>query len=106
MVVQVFVPDPRQFPRTIASTPAPPCTKFINARLTHGCCRFDHCEIGILHLRLLSGILFILSLALPGTAQAPSTEEQQYFFSVLPLIERGDLTKAEEQILAGLQRYT
>ena len=57
-------------------------------------------------MRLLAGILFILILALPGRAQAPSAEEQQYLFSVLPLIERGDLTKAEDQIFAGLERYS
>jgi len=46
-----------------------------------------------------------VALAVHGRAQAPSTEEQQYLFSVLPLIDRGELARAEEQLAVGIERY-
>jgi tetratricopeptide (TPR) repeat protein len=48
---------------------------------------------------------FLWVLAVNGGAQAPSAEEQQYLFSILPLIDRGDLSKAEDQLTAGIERY-
>ncbi len=38
-------------------------------------------------------------------AQVPTSEEQQYLFSVLPLIEKGQLAQAEEQLRAGIKLY-
>jgi tetratricopeptide (TPR) repeat protein len=61
--------------------------------------------VGNLGVRLLAGVLFILVLAFRGGAQAPSTEEQRYLFSALPLIDSGELSKAEEQLLGGIERY-
>src|SRR5690349_11595378 len=61
--------------------------------------------IGKFRVRLLAGILCTLVWALEGVAQPPSTDEQQYLFSVLPLIERGDLAKAEAQLIEGTGRY-
>ena len=63
--------------------------------------------MGKLRVRLSAGILFTFTLvwALQGRAQAPSADEQQYLFSVLPLIERGDLAKAEAQLIEGIDRY-
>src|SRR5690242_11010634 len=51
---------------------------------------------------LLAGIFLVL---VECRAQAPSNEEQQYFFSVLPLIEQGKLNQAEDQLVSGLERY-
>jgi tetratricopeptide (TPR) repeat protein len=73
--------------------------------LTRNSSRFDDCEIGKRRVRLLAGILLTLSLAFQGGAQTPSAEEQRYLLSVLPFIERGELAKAEEQLLAGLSQY-
>ena len=56
-------------------------------------------------MRLVAGGLFILILGLTGRAQGPSAEEQQYLFSVLPLIERGEVSDAENRLLAGVERY-
>jgi tetratricopeptide (TPR) repeat protein len=56
-------------------------------------------------VRLVAGCLLILILALKGRAQAPSGEEQQYLFSVLPLIERGELSNAEQRLLSGIEQY-
>ncbi len=56
-------------------------------------------------MRLVAGCLLILILALKGRAQAPSAEEQQYLFSVLPLIERGELSNAEQRLLSGIEQY-
>ena len=50
-------------------------------------------------------ILVTLALAVNGGAQTPSAEEQQHLFSVLPLIDRGELSRAEEQLAAGIERY-
>jgi tetratricopeptide (TPR) repeat protein len=63
--------------------------------------------MGKLRVRLSAGILFTFTLvwALQGGAQAPSADEQQYLFSVLPLIEHGDLAKAETQLIEGIERY-
>jgi tetratricopeptide (TPR) repeat protein len=58
-----------------------------------------------LRVRPLAGILFTWVLAVNVGAQAPSAEEQQYLFSVLPLIDRGDLSNAEAQLTAGIERY-
>jgi protein O-GlcNAc transferase len=52
--------------------------------------------------------LAFLSLSLfseSATAQKPTPEEQQYLISVLPLIESGRLTEAEEKLVAGMQLY-
>jgi tetratricopeptide (TPR) repeat protein len=56
-------------------------------------------------VRLVAGCLLIVILALKGRAQAPSAEEQQYLFSVLPLIERGELSNAEQRLLSGIEQY-
>jgi tetratricopeptide (TPR) repeat protein len=56
-------------------------------------------------VRLVAGGLLIVILALKGRAQAPSAEEQQYLFSVLPLIERGELSTAETRLLSGVELY-
>ena len=56
-------------------------------------------------MRPLAVILVTLALAGNGRAQAPSTEEQQHLFSVLPLIDRGELARAEERLAAGIERY-
>ncbi len=61
--------------------------------------------VGNLGVRPLAGILITLAWAVNGGAQAPSAEEQQYLFSVLPLIDRGELARAEEQLAAGIGRY-
>lgn len=49
--------------------------------------------------------LFILTVALRVLGQAPSAEEQQYLFSVLPFIEHGDLANAEQKLLSGTEQY-
>jgi tetratricopeptide (TPR) repeat protein len=46
-----------------------------------------------------------LTLAVNGSAQAPSAEEQQQLFAVLPLIDRGELSRAEEELAAGIERH-
>lgn len=46
---------------------------------------------------------FIVGLIL--AAQAPSQEEQQYLFSVLPLIDHGELAHAQQQLIAGIERF-
>src|SRR5579864_1765613 len=51
----------------------------------------------------LAAVSLFLSLIL--AAQAPSQEEQQYLFSVLPLIDRGELARAEEQLIAGIGKH-
>lgn len=56
-------------------------------------------------MRLVAGGLLILILGLKGRAQAPSVEEQQYLFSVLPLIETGELSNAEKRLLSGIEQY-
>jgi tetratricopeptide (TPR) repeat protein len=56
-------------------------------------------------VRLVAGGLLILILGLKGRAQAPSVEEQQYLFSVLPLIETGELSNAEKRLLSGIEQY-
>ena len=61
--------------------------------------------IGNVRVRPLTGILVTLAIAVNGSAQAPSTEEQQDLFSVLPLIERGELSRAEEQLVADIERH-
>jgi len=61
--------------------------------------------IGNLRVRPLTGTLVILALAVNGGAQAPSAEEQQHLFAVLPLIDRGELSRAEEQLTAGIQQF-
>jgi tetratricopeptide (TPR) repeat protein len=39
-------------------------------------------------------------------AQAPSpSEDQKYLFSVVPLIEKNQLSQAEDQLVTGIQRY-
>jgi tetratricopeptide (TPR) repeat protein len=62
--------------------------------------------IGNLGVRLATAVLLSLVLALAAVAQAPSADEQQYLFSVLPLIDRSELSQAEEQLLAGIARYS
>jgi tetratricopeptide (TPR) repeat protein len=61
--------------------------------------------IGKLRVRPLAGILVFLALAVNGGAQAPSAEEQQQLFAILPLIDRGELSRAEEELAAGIERY-
>jgi tetratricopeptide (TPR) repeat protein len=56
-------------------------------------------------VRFSVGILFTLTLVWTLPAQTPSADEQQYLFSVLPLIERGDLTEAETQLMEGIERF-
>jgi tetratricopeptide (TPR) repeat protein len=53
-------------------------------------------------VRLLCFLVFIVT---PASSQAPSPQEQQYLFSVLPLIEKGHLGEAEEKLLDGLRLY-
>jgi tetratricopeptide (TPR) repeat protein len=58
--------------------------------------------------RLFPLRLAILILAISpesATAQKPTPEEQKYLLSVLPLIESGRLTGAEEKLVAGMQLY-
>src|SRR4051794_29581965 len=54
--------------------------------------------------RVVEGFL-ILFLAMNGHGQAPSTEEQQYLFSVLPVIERGQFADAEQRLPSGIEQY-
>jgi tetratricopeptide (TPR) repeat protein len=63
--------------------------------------------MGKLRVRFSLGILFTLILAWThrAGAQTPSADEQQYLFSVLPLIERGDLARAETQLMEGIERF-
>jgi tetratricopeptide (TPR) repeat protein len=61
--------------------------------------------MGKFRVRLLVGILSILVWALQGGGQAPEADEQQYLFSVLPLIQHGDLVKAEAQLIEGIEHY-
>ena len=49
--------------------------------------------------------LFLPFFVESATAQKPGPEEQQYLISVLPLIESGRLTEAEEKLGAGMQLY-
>ena len=56
-------------------------------------------------MRPLAGILVFLALAVNGVAQAPSAEEQQQLFALLPLIDRGELSRAEEELTAGIERF-
>jgi len=51
---------------------------------------------------LLCFLVFIVARAL---SQAPSSTEQQFLFSVLPLIEKGQLGAAEAKLLEGLKLY-
>ncbi len=50
-------------------------------------------------------LVLILILALDGRSQAPSLEEQKYLFSVLPLIEQGELSTAAQRLLSGIEQY-
>lgn len=61
--------------------------------------------MGKLRVRFSVGILFTLTLVWTLQAQTPSADEQQYLFSLLPLIERGDLVNAETQLMEGIERY-
>ena len=54
-------------------------------------------------MRLVAWGLLILILASKSRAQVP--DDQQYLFSVLPLIERGELSNAEKQLLSGVEQY-
>ena len=47
----------------------------------------------------------VMMAALYAGAQNASPPEQQYLFSVLPLIDRGDLTRAEDQLVRGIQQF-
>jgi tetratricopeptide (TPR) repeat protein len=59
-----------------------------------------------LHKRKIMRLLCLLILIVtPALAQAPSAQEQQYLFSVLPLIEKGRLGEAQEKLLEGLKLY-
>jgi tetratricopeptide (TPR) repeat protein len=50
-------------------------------------------------------ILFLAFSPESATAQKPTPEEQKYLLSVLPLIESGRLTEAEEKLVVGMQLY-
>ena len=45
-------------------------------------------------------------IVLAAHAQTASPQEQQYLFSVLPLIDRGDLATAELQLVRGLAQFS
>jgi tetratricopeptide (TPR) repeat protein len=45
-------------------------------------------------------------IVLAAHAQTASPQEQQYLFSVLPLIDRGDLATAEQQLVRGLAQFS
>ena len=64
--------------------------------------------MGKLCVRFLLGILLTFTFVWTPRcgAQTTSAEEQRYLFSVLPLIERGDLAKAETQLTKGIERYS
>jgi protein O-GlcNAc transferase len=53
----------------------------------------------------LVAVLLVLWQGEEIRAQVPTSEEQQYLFSVLPLIEKGQLAQAEEQLRAGIKLY-
>ena len=53
----------------------------------------------------LMAVLLVLWQGEEIRAQVPTSEEQQYLFSVLPLIEKGQLAQAEEQLRAGIKLY-
>jgi tetratricopeptide (TPR) repeat protein len=46
------------------------------------------------------------TIALVAHAQTASQQEQQYLYSVLPLIDRGDLAAAEGQLVQGLTQFS
>jgi tetratricopeptide (TPR) repeat protein len=48
---------------------------------------------------------FLVFIVTQSLSQAPSPQEQQYLFSVLPLIDKGQLREAEEKLLEGLKLY-
>ena len=48
---------------------------------------------------------FLVFIVTQVLSQAPSPQEQQYLFSVLPLIEKGQLSQAEEKLLEGLKLH-
>lgn len=54
--------------------------------------------------RVAEGFL-ILFLAMNGRGQTRYTEDQEYLFSVLPLIERGELGSAEQRLVKGVDQY-
>lgn len=54
---------------------------------------------------LLQALAVTVLLALTAGAQGPSQEEQQYLLSVVPLIDQGDLARAEEHLAAGIKQY-
>src|SRR5262249_6000 len=59
-----------------------------------------------LYKRKMVGFLGLLVfIATPASAQAPSAQEQQYLFSVLPLIQKGALAEAEQKLSEGLKLY-
>jgi protein O-GlcNAc transferase len=53
----------------------------------------------------LMAVLLLLSQGEEVRAQVPTSEEQQYLFSVLPLIEKGQLAQAEERLGVGIKLY-
>jgi tetratricopeptide (TPR) repeat protein len=50
-------------------------------------------------------LLLILALCAAIGAQSPSKDEQQFLFSVLPMIEAGDLPAAEQRLLKGVSEF-
>src|SRR5262245_14802657 len=59
-----------------------------------------------LHKRKIVHLLCLLALlSTRASAQAPSAQEQQYLFSVLPLIQKGALGEAEQKLSEGLKLY-
>jgi len=47
----------------------------------------------------------VIIVALRAGAQTAPQPEQQYLFSVLPLIDRGDFARAEEQLVRGIEQF-
>jgi tetratricopeptide (TPR) repeat protein len=59
-----------------------------------------------LHKRKMVGLISLLVFIAPlASAQTPSAQEQQYLFSVLPLIQKGALAEAEQKLSEGLKLY-
>ncbi|MBZ5595088.1 MAG: tetratricopeptide repeat protein [Acidobacteriia bacterium] len=50
-------------------------------------------------------LLIVLIAALEARAQTSSQPEQQYLFSVLPLIDRGDFARAEVELVRGVEQF-
>jgi tetratricopeptide (TPR) repeat protein len=61
---------------------------------------------GDFHRRKIGlSLCIVVLIVTPDLSQAPSAQEQQYLFSVLPSIEKGQVVEAEEKLLEGLKLY-